>query len=98
MPLVDKPQEATAKYIAEIALGFVLSGLAAIGFFADLLLPPESLEAIGRIATGRILLGLCLLLLALIAWNIYLRPRLKFVRRVGAFVDKSGVYYCVIGL
>jgi len=95
MALADKLQEGAAKYLGEIVLAFVLSGLTAIGVFADQLLPPEVFEAIGTIATGRILLTLCLVLLALVAWVIYLHPRLAFDRESGAYVNpKSGVRYC----
>jgi hypothetical protein len=95
MPLVDKLQEAAAKYIAEIVLGFMLSGLAAIALLADWLLPPSAFEALGSFATGRIALGLCLLILGLLAWIIYLHSRLIFDRRAGAFRHaRTGLYYC----
>lgn len=95
MPLADKLQEAATKYIAEIVLGFVLSGLTAIALLADWLLPPAAFEALGSFATGRILLGLFLALLGLVAWVVYLHPRLIFDERAGCFVHKrTGMRYC----
>jgi len=95
MPLADKLQEQAAKYIAEIVLTLVLSGLAAIGFLADRLFPSEAFEVLGRFATGQIALGLFLTILGLIAWIVYLHPILSFDERTGTFLHKrTGMRYC----
>jgi len=95
MPLADKLQEAAAKYIAEMLLGLALLAIGAIAILADRLLPPEAFEQLGSYATGRIMLGLCLTVLALIAWVIYLHPKLKFDPHSGAFRHaKTGIFYC----
>ena len=95
MPLMDKLKEVSAKYIAETLLMIALTTLGAIAIFADQMLPQSAFEALGSLATGRIMLGLCLVVLMLIAWVIYLHPRLVFDKRVGAFFHpKTGLYYC----
>lgn len=95
MPLADKLQEAAARYIAEMLLGLALLAIGAVAILADLLLPPETFEQLGSYATGQIMLGLCLVVLGLIAWIIYLHPRIKFDPRIGVFRDaKNGFIYC----
>ena len=95
MPLADKLLEAAARYIVEIVLTFAAGLATAIAVFADQLIPAAVLEGLGTHATGRIVLGLCLVLLVLIAWVIYLHPRLVFDRRSGTYVHpKTGARYC----
>ena len=95
MVLVDKLRELIAKNIAETSLAIVLSALAGVALFADLLLPQTAFEALGRIATGRIMLGLFLALLGLLAWVVYLHPRLRFDKRSGSYLHvKTGLRYC----
>ena len=95
MALADKLQEAVAKYLAEIVLGLALSGLAAVALLVDRVLPPAAFEELGSYATGRIVLALCLVILGLVAWVIYLHPRLKFEPETGTFIHKkTGMRYC----
>ncbi len=93
--MIDKLREAVAKYIAEIAVGLALSVLAAVAFWADYFLPPTIFETLGRYASGKVILALFLIILALVAYIVYVRPRMVFDRRVGAFYNaKSGLYFC----
>lgn len=74
-----------------------LVGLAgtAIAFFADVILPQALFEWLGTLAVGRIILGMALAIVLLVAWVIYLHPRLSFDEKSGALVEKgSGKLYC----
>lgn len=77
-------------------LGEIIITTSAVAAFAaaDWLLPDAVLEAVGRVASGRVVLGLVLAIVVLLALLIYRSAGLKYDRRLGTFADRSGTRYC----
>lgn len=93
--MLEKIKEQLAKYLAESILG--LAGLVAmaIAAYADQLFPTAAIESLGRVATGKIVLGMALVIALLFAWIIYLHPRLRFDERTGTLMAKGATTrYC----
>lgn len=95
MALTEKVQEQLAKYLAIGLLGFVLFVAAAIWILPSELLPTQLIAQLDEYSTGKNLLRLILLTGGLVAWIIYLRPCLRFDKKLGVFKDiKTGLHYC----
>jgi ribosomal protein L37AE/L43A len=95
MSFTEKLQEGIAKWFVEIAIA---TATALVVLIADFIVPDSVLEAIGRVASGRIVLGLVMIVIIVSGTLFYLWPRLRFDRGSGSYVDKKGTHYCPVCL
>src|SRR5260221_10741876 len=95
MSFAEKLQESAAKYVFEICIAVAtVVGIAIV----DFLVPDRVLDQIGRNASGRLVLGLCLALAICVATLFYLWPRLRFEKASGTYADRKGTHYCPVCL
>lgn len=95
MALKEKLQEEVAKYLAIALLALALFVLAAIWVLPGELLPTQVIQWLDEYSTGETLLRALLVTAGLAAWIIYLRPWLRFDKRLGIYRDiRTGLYYC----
>lgn len=91
--------ELLKKKIADRLIGLLISLLAIpctiFGIFFDRLAPLKIIEDIGSLLWSQLALWLLTVCILLIAYIIYQRPKLRFIQRLGVFVDlKSKQFFC----
>lgn len=93
--MISEAKKLGDKYLGEILLALSTLAITALAFFADEVLTKALVEWLGISAVGRIILGMSLVIVLLVAWVAYLHPRLKFDNKTGTlFVFGDETRYC----